>query len=68
MAVINILTILALLILPVYILLKLTNGPQNNPSIGLIIALLLIFTLLFTAMLALFTQAKRHEILASAAA
>jgi len=52
----------------VYILLKVTHASQTGPSTTLIMAILLIFTFIFTAVLALFTRAKRHEILASAAA
>ena len=61
-------TILALLIAPVYILWKLTRTIENNKMVGVIIGVLLIFTLVFSAVLTLFTRAKRHEILAAAAA
>lgn len=61
-------TILALLIVPVYILWKLTRTIENNKMVGVIIGVLLIFTLVFSAVLTLFTRAKRHEILAAAAA
>ncbi|PMD40256.1 hypothetical protein L207DRAFT_582474 [Hyaloscypha variabilis F] len=65
---INFSSIIALLILPVYILLCLTRSSQMGSSTGVVISVLLVFTLIFTAVLALFTRAKRHEILASAAA
>lgn len=60
--------ILALLIVPVYILWKLTRTIENNKMVRVIIGVLLIFTLVFSAVLMLFTRAKRHEILAAAAA
>ena len=67
-AIINLSAVIALLIVPVYILLKVTHSSQTGPSTTLIMAILLIFTFIFTVVLALFTSAKRHEILASAAA
>ncbi|TVY21064.1 hypothetical protein LARI1_G001244 [Lachnellula arida] len=60
--------IVAILITPIYIFFYLTVGAQNNHSIAIIISVLLIFTLLFSGVLSLFTRAKRHEILAAAAA
>ncbi|TVY90127.1 hypothetical protein LAWI1_G005360, partial [Lachnellula willkommii] len=60
--------IVAILITPIYILFYLTVGAQDNHSIAIIISVLLIFTLLFSGVLSLFTRAKRHEILAAAAA
>ncbi|KAH6668723.1 hypothetical protein B0J14DRAFT_703559 [Halenospora varia] len=62
------LTIVALLIIPIYVLWKLTNGEQTQKKSSLIIGILLIFTLVFSGVLSLFTRAKRHEILAAAAA
>ncbi|TVY46033.1 hypothetical protein LSUB1_G000184 [Lachnellula subtilissima] len=62
------LVIVALLIGPVYILWQLTTSSQSVKSINLIIVVLLLFTLLFSGVLSLFTRAKRHEILAAAAA
>jgi len=62
--------ILALLIIPVYVLYHIsstfssTNATTNATCMGI----LLIATLLFSAALALFTKAKRHELLAAAAA
>lgn len=61
-------TILALLIVPVYLLWKLTRRVASGPMVAIIIAVLLVFTLVFSAVLTLFTRAKRHEILASSAA
>jgi uncharacterized membrane protein len=60
--------IVALLIGPVYILWQLTASSQAGKNSTLIIAVLLLFTFLFSGVLSLFTRAKRHEILASAAA
>lgn len=82
--------ILVLLILPIYVLYHLVEGmPQTARTTGLCIGVLLVFTLLFSACLSLFTRmfshaldnlgqlvlradlitgAKRHEILAAAAA
>lgn len=61
--------ILALLVIPIYVLYHLTNdgvqGPKNTASC---IGVLLVFTLAFSAVLSLFTRARRHEILAAAAA
>jgi hypothetical protein len=62
------LTILALLIIPVYILFQLTRQIAQGHIVAIIIAVLLVFTLVFSAVLTLFTRAKRHEILAAAAA
>jgi hypothetical protein len=61
-------TILTLLIVPVYILWRLSHETASEGLIGEIIGVLLSFTLLFSAVLSHFTRAKRQEILASAAA
>jgi hypothetical protein len=60
--------VLALLIIPVYILWHLTRAIQSGTDTAIIIALLLVFTLTFSGTLSLVTRAQRHEILASAAA
>jgi hypothetical protein len=63
-----IIMILGLLVLPVYLLyhlVSLSNANGTNPTC---IGVLLVATLLFSATLALFTRAQRHEILAAAAA
>jgi len=60
--------ILALLIVPIYLLYHLVDGTQTQRTNAICIGILLIFTLLFSACLSLFTKAKRHEILAAAAA
>jgi hypothetical protein len=60
--------ILALLIVPVYILWNLTREIQSSRTVAIIIAVLLVSTLIFSGVLSLFTRAKRHEVLASAAA
>ena len=59
--------IVVLLILPVYILFHLTNGPSPPRVIALCMGVLVIFTLAFSAALSIFTRAKPHEILAAAA-
>ena len=60
--------ILALLIIPIYLLYRLTNSVESPQSYTICIGILLIFTLSFSACLSLFTRAKRHEILAASAA
>ncbi|KAH9219762.1 hypothetical protein DL95DRAFT_291332, partial [Leptodontidium sp. 2 PMI_412] len=60
--------ILIFLIVPVYILWNLTRVINSGKTISIIIAVLLVSTLIFSAQLTLFTRAKRHEILAAAAA
>jgi hypothetical protein len=60
--------ILALLIVPVYILWHLTRVTESTTVVAIIVGVLLVFTLVFSAVLSLFTRARRHEILASAAA
>jgi hypothetical protein len=60
--------ILALLIVPVYTLWHLTRNVQSGEAIAVVIAVLLVFTLVFSGILRLFTRAKRHEILAASAA
>jgi hypothetical protein len=59
--------ILALLILPFYILYHLTAGPNTYHNNALCMGVLLVFTLCFSAGLSFFTRAQRHEILAAAA-
>jgi ABC-type Mn2+/Zn2+ transport system permease subunit len=60
--------ILALLIVPVYTLWRLTRNVESGEIIAVVIAVLLAFTLVFSGVLRLFTRAKRHEILAASAA
>jgi len=62
------LVILALLIIPVYLLWHLTrSGEFTNATTAVMIGVLLVFTLVFSGVLSLFTRAKRHEVLAAAA-
>jgi hypothetical protein len=49
--------ILALLILPIYLLYHLVDGKQTNHMSALCIGILLSFTLLFSACLSVFTSA-----------
>ena len=63
--------VLVLLILPVYALYHVSSSfsKQNaNTSNAICMGILLVATLLFSATLALFTKAKRHELLGAAAA
>jgi len=62
------LTILALLIMPIYILSHLSRSTYNNKILGETIGVLLVSTMIFSIVLSLFTRAQRQEILASAAA
>ena len=60
--------ILAMMIAPIWILYHITNQvgtPQNSAAC---MGVLLVFTLFFSAGLSFFTSAKRHEVLAAAAA
>lgn len=60
--------ILVLLILPVYALYKASSGVNDDSSNATCIGILLVATLVFSAVLSLFTKAKRHEILGASAA
>jgi len=65
--------ILALLIIPIYLLYTIVSNNMNNGSLdghsnAVCIGILLVFTLAFSAMMSLFTRAKRHEVLGAAAA
>lgn len=60
--------LLLLLVVPVYVLYHLVTELGNNRTDTICIGVLLVFTLVFSAVLSLFTRAKRHEILAAAAA
>lgn len=63
--------VLALLIIPVYALFHVSSTLEKinaTTSNSICIGILLVATLLFSAALALFTKAKRHEILGAAAA
>jgi cbb3-type cytochrome oxidase subunit 3 len=62
------LVLLCLLTLPVFILYRLTLKKDMDVTYTVSIGVLLIFTLVFSAVLSMFTKAKRHEIFASAAA
>ncbi|RDL32073.1 uncharacterized protein BP5553_09475 [Venustampulla echinocandica] len=63
--------VLTLLVVPVYALYhvstKINNDSLENSN-AICIAILLVSTLMFSAALALFTRAKRHELLGAAAA
>jgi uncharacterized membrane protein len=62
------LIILVLLVVPVYILYHMVHDIGTRRAYMTCILLLLVFTLAFSAVLSLFTKARRHEILAAAAA
>jgi hypothetical protein len=59
--------ILALLVVPIWVLYHVTLTMGSKNSNALCIGILLISTLIFSAVLSLFTKARRHEILAAAA-
>ena len=63
--------ILGLLIIPIWLLYHIisrTDGTLSGRMNAICIGTLLVSTLLFSAVLSLFTRARRHEILAAAAA
>jgi hypothetical protein len=62
------LMILVLLVVPIYILFHLVDGNNSSRTYSICIGVLLISTLAFSAVLSLFTRARRHEILGAAAA
>ncbi|PQE28352.1 Peptidase C14 caspase domain protein [Rutstroemia sp. NJR-2017a BBW] len=62
-----VLVLLLLLILPVFLLYRLTEQHNIEITYAVSIGVLLVFTLMFSAVLSLFTQAKRHEIFGAAA-
>lgn len=62
------LIILTLLVLPIYILYHMVHDIGTRKAYMNCIVMLLVFTLAFSAVLSLFTKARRHEILAAAAA
>jgi len=59
--------LLVLLVVPIYILFHLVDTMGTSRTDALCIGTLLIFTLAFSAVLSLFTRARRHEILGAAA-
>jgi UDP-N-acetylmuramyl pentapeptide phosphotransferase/UDP-N-acetylglucosamine-1-phosphate transferase len=67
------LVITALLIVPIYLLYRLvsvssdSNRDFDKDGTATCIGVLLVFTLLFSAVLSVSTRAKRHEILGAAA-
>jgi hypothetical protein len=62
--------ILFLLIIPIYVLWRLAGqlAKGQASASAVTIGVLLVFTLIFSAVLSLFTRARRHEILGAAAA
>jgi len=61
--------LLALLVVPIYVLYRFTNGATPNAhTTAVSICTLLVFTLAFSAVALFFTRARRHEILGAAAA
>ncbi|KAK8057781.1 hypothetical protein PG996_011718 [Apiospora saccharicola] len=61
------LVLLSLLVLPVLVLYRLLNNNPNDKAYTVSIGVLIVFVLVFSAVLSLFTKAKRHEIFAAAA-
>ena len=63
--------ILFLLVVPIYFLytlVKNSEGAMTGRANAISIGILLMFTLVFSAVLSFFTRARRHEILGAAAA
>jgi thiol:disulfide interchange protein len=60
--------VLVLLVLPIYLLYHMVHDVGSHEAYLICIGLLFVFTLAFSSTLSLFTKAKRHEILAAAAA
>ena len=60
--------ILVLLVLPIYGLYRLSDNSNTLTSNAICIGVLLVFTLVFSVVLSLFTKARRHEILGASAA
>lgn len=60
--------VLVLLIVPIYMLYHLINDINTGRAYAICMGILVVSTLAFSAVLCLFTRAKRHEILAAAAA
>lgn len=63
----TIIIILSLLVVPIQLLYHMTTTLHTKNSNIIYIGILLISTLIFSAVLSLFTKAKRHEILAASA-
>lgn len=67
-----VLMILFVLIVPTYLLFHVVNGTEDGnltkKDSSTCLAIMLVFTLVFSAILSLFTSARRHEILAASAA
>lgn len=61
------LMMLVLLVVPIFVLYHLVDSMGTQRTDAICIGVLLVFTLAFSAVLSLFTRAKRHEILAAAA-
>jgi hypothetical protein len=59
--------LLALLIIPIWLLYHLVTQVGAQRTDATCMGVLLVFTLGFSAMISLFTRAKRHEIFAAAA-
>jgi hypothetical protein len=60
--------ILVLLVVPTFVLYHLVDSMGSHRTDSICIGTLLVFTLAFSAVLSLFTRARRHEILGAAAA
>ncbi|KAK7918079.1 hypothetical protein PG985_009953 [Apiospora marii] len=61
------LVLIGLLVLPIFVLYNLLHDHPNQKSYTVSIGVLLVFVLVFSAVLSLFTKARRHEIFAAAA-
>lgn len=59
--------LLALLVLPILVLYKLLKDSPSDRLYTISIGIVIVFVLVFSAVLSLFTKAKRHEIFTAAA-
>jgi hypothetical protein len=62
------LVLLCLLVLPVFLLFRLAVTDSIEATYTVSIGVLLVFTLVFSAVLSLFTKAKRYEVFGAATA
>jgi hypothetical protein len=62
------LLVMALMVIPVWIMCKVTSLGQGLPTEYKAVGVWLVFTLLFATIMSLLTKARRHELFAAAAA
>ncbi|KAG9243601.1 hypothetical protein BJ878DRAFT_543111 [Calycina marina] len=61
-------TIIAVFVVSIYVLWALSSRANSDKAIGMVIAVTLLFILVFSVIMSAFTRATRHEILAATAA